>query len=278
MANNRMGKTQRNAGCQWVRARLPLWVRDRDERADANGEGGELSALEYRKLKRHLDDCPTCCRYRSDLERALKTLSAAAAELPIEPQAPSLWPALSRRIEDSQNALPSRSRIRTFAEPWARSLSDIVTNGPMRRAWALDRVQAVFLSGKRHWVASNSATASILRFGLVASLLIVVGIISGTWRDWANAHDTINANALPLADQGDLLPKPALEPPQDSSLDERETSAELAQAEASRPAEPPGGGSNLVSEPRPAAPTRLGYDLEHGIPMPPDVRESKPVY
>jgi hypothetical protein len=279
MANKHMGKTKREVRCQWVRARLPLWVRDPDDRTDANDEGGELSLLEYQKLKRHLDHCPACCQYRSDLKRALQALAAAAAEFPTEPQAPSLWPALSRRIEDFHKTAPSRrSRICGFAEPWARRLSDFATDRRMDQALALHRLQSAFLSGKRRWVPSSPAAASVLRFGLVASLLIAVGVASGIWRDWANAQYTINANALPLADRGDSVPTPNLEPPRDSSLDERETPTELTQAETSRPPEPSGGGASISPEPRPAVPARLGYDLEHGIPMPPDARESKPVY
>lgn len=66
--------------------------------------------------------------------------------------------------------------------------------------------------------------------------------------------------------------------PEPSSSDDRETQQELVQADVARPVETPGGGANSTTEFKPAPPARFGYDLERGIPMPPDVRESKPVY
>ncbi len=44
------------------------------------------------------------------------------------------------------------------------------------------------------------------------------------------------------------------------------------QADVARPVEPSGAGVNSSTDSKPVAPARFGYDLEHGIPMPPDAR------
>jgi hypothetical protein len=101
------------------------------------------------------------------------------------------------------------------------------------------------------------------------------------WREWTNAQCTIKANASPLADRGDSSAEHVLEArPDPSRTDGSETQDELAQVDVSRPAEPAGGGANANAaiESKPAMPARFGYDLEHGIPMPPDARESRSVY
>jgi len=114
---------------------------------------------------------------------------------------------------------------------------------------------------------------------LIASLLIAVVAIPGLWRQWSNAQSTITANALPLADRDVSPGERAIElRPEASRSDDSETQDEVVQADIARPVEPTGGGVTSSTEPKPAAPARFGYDLEHGIPMPPDARESKPVY
>jgi hypothetical protein len=110
-------------------------------------------------------------------------------------------------------------------------------------------------------------------------LLIAVVTVSSAWRDWASAQYTIKANGLPLANQDVLPSEPAGElRPEPSSSDAQETQDAVAQADVSRPVEPAPSNVNSSAEAKPAVPTRFGYDLEHGIPMPPDARESKPVY
>jgi len=281
MVNNSMGKTKEDAGCDWVRARLPLWVGDRDVRTDGNGDGGDLSLREHQRIERHLDHCATCCRHRSNLERALETLAAAAADLPVEPQAPSLWPALKRQIEGCHQPAPSRwIRVaRALMGQWARGLTDFTTDQPVRRAWAHDSLQAIFTSRENGRLGSNQRVGLVLGLGLIASLLIAVVAVPGLWHEWANAQSTIKTNAAPLADRGAAPGERAFElRPDPTRSDDSETQDEVVQADVARPVEPPGGGVNSSTEAKPAAPARFGYDLEHGIPMPPDARESKPVY
>jgi hypothetical protein len=281
MVNNSMGKTKNDAGCDWVRARLPLWVGDREVRTDGNGEGGDLSLLEHQRMERHLEHCATCCCHRADLERALETLAAAAADLPVEPQAPSLWPALKHRIQDHHQPVPSRwiRMARAFTGLWGRGLTDFTTDQPVRRAWAHDSLQAIFTSRENRRLGSNQRLGLVLGLGLIASLLIAVTTVPGLWHEWANAQSTIMMNASPLVDRGASPGDRTIElQPEPSRSDDSETQDELAQADIARPVEPTGGGVTSSTEPKPAAPARFGYDLEHGIPMPPDARESKPVY
>ncbi len=76
--------------CKWVRDRLPLLA------------GGELLGLERRRVERHLIGCARCRDHRAALSNALDVLHAAAGVLPSTPDAPSLWPALARQIQESR--------------------------------------------------------------------------------------------------------------------------------------------------------------------------------
>jgi len=256
-------------------------VGDRDGRTNKNDDGGEISVPERQRIERHLDQCAACCRYQSDLEGAMGALVAAAAELPVEPQAPSLWPALYRRIQDFHQPVPSRwTRLaRTVAESWVRKLSDFAADQPMRRAWARDCLRAIFPSRQENWIGLNQSVGRVLGLGIVASVLIAMTVIPGVWREWKTAQYTINTNTSPLVDHGAAPRERVLElPSEPSRLDDREKQDELAQSDVARPVEPSAGVVNSTPEPKPATHARYGYDLEHGIPMPPDARESKPVY
>jgi hypothetical protein len=281
MVNNKMGKSRNDAGCDWVRPRLPLWMGDRNSRIDRNGEGGDLSLLEFQGVERHLDHCSTCRRHLSTLERALATLDAAVADLPVEPQAPSLWPALKRRIEDLHRPAPSRWKrvTRAFTGGWARGLTDFTSDQTRRWGLVRDQLRSAFASRENDSLGSKERVRLGLGLGMIASLLIAVITVPSLWREWANAQSTIKMNASPLADRGassgERAGEPRLEP---SRPDDSEPRDELVQSDVPRPVETPGGEVSGPTEPKPAIPARFGYDLEHGIPMPPDARESKPVY
>jgi hypothetical protein len=281
MVNNSVGKIKEVAGCVWVRARLPLWVGDHQVQTDGTGESGDLSSLEHQMIERHLDRCAACCRYRSELKRALAGLTAAAADLPVEPQASSLWPALKRRIQDLDQPAPSRCRrvARACTERWARGLSGFAADQGVRLARARDRLQANFTSPENGRLGSNQRVPLALRLGLIASLLIAVIAARGLWHEWSRAQSTIKTNTSPLANRSTLPVERASElEPDPAGSDDSQPQAELVQADIALPVEPPGGGMNGSTEAKLAAPARFDYDLEHGIPMPPDARESKPVY
>ena len=281
MANNNMEKTKEDAGCRWVRAHLSLWVGDRNLRADGNGEGGDLSTLEYLKIEQHLNHCMRCCRHRSELERALKMLAAAAADLPTGQETPSLWPALKRQIEDlHQPAAVRWIRVaQVLTDQWGCLLSGFKANSPVRRACAPGKFPSSLTSQENERLGSKPRMGLVLGLGLVASLLIAAIAVTGLWRESANAHATIQAEASPLLEEQASPVAHATERGTEAiRSDDNPTEDEMAQADVARTPEPPGGGMNSTGDAKSAAPPRFGYDLEHGIPMPPDARESKPVY
>ena len=110
MAKQGMGKSMSNRECNWVRARLPLWVDNGDGtgQSEAHGEGGDLSVRERRQIERHLASCSTCRHHAAGLEHALGALAVAANHLPFLVESPSLWPLLECRIA-------SRRRKHCFA-------------------------------------------------------------------------------------------------------------------------------------------------------------------
>lgn len=80
--------------CKWVRDRLPLLA------------GDELFGTERRRVERHLIGCAQCRAQRSALANALEVLHAASGESPSRPDAPTLWPALARQIQESRRHPP----------------------------------------------------------------------------------------------------------------------------------------------------------------------------
>ncbi len=249
MARQGMGMTMSNSTCDWVRAHLPLWVGDCDVRSEPTGEEGDLIAADCVTIERHLEDCNSCQRYRAALDQAMGALAIAAAHLPVDTQAPSIWPALELRIAD-QNDRKSAHWVWTsshFADPWNRR---------------------------------NLALA--LSIGLAASLLVAVIGYPILNRQWLDAQSTIDANTAPLADHT-VSPLPPDEelvanPEPDETVDSG--ASQVAQIEPARAPDGPVAGMDATTTPKQPQQQqrRFGYDLEHGTPMPPDSRELKPVY
>ncbi len=79
-----------NPRCSWVRDRLPLVA------------GNDLLGSERRRVERHLIGCPECRRHREAAQRAYAVLQTAAEESAARSDAPSLWPALARQIQESR--------------------------------------------------------------------------------------------------------------------------------------------------------------------------------
>jgi hypothetical protein len=166
-----------------------------------------------------------------------------------------------------------------LADSWALNLSDFATDRPVWRAWTRDNCRTIFPTWEGTRTAFSWRLGRVIALGAAASLLIVVIAVSSVWREWSIARYTIETNSLPLADRGVSPGERTLESPSDTSnLPDREAPDELVQTDSTRPVEPPGVGVNSNAESKPAAPAHFGYDLEHGIPMPPDARDSKPVY
>lgn len=91
-------------GCKSTRPRLPLLA------------GGELLGNERREVERHVIGCSTCRRHLESLRQSLHVLHVAAESAPVGPDAPSLWPALSRQIRESRRPV-AVSWISRFAWP-----------------------------------------------------------------------------------------------------------------------------------------------------------------
>lgn len=140
-----MGKSMANRECEWVDARLPLWVGygDCGGPAESDGERGDLSPSERRQIERHLVDCALCRHHRIALEQALGALAVAATDLPVLSEAPSLWPLLEQRIaKRDAGATVCWTRVMGMLttqsiQPWG----NLDSVRPLRRAWA--RIRSV---------------------------------------------------------------------------------------------------------------------------------------
>ena len=125
--------TTRTPSCDWVRTRLPLEI---EPNGDGSGEASGLDAKERSRIARHLAECAPCRRHRAELADALAVLSAVAAIPPVEPDSPSLWAGLERRIlEHEQKQTQPVQGAFPLSRPtaWTGFLFDRRTgNGPFR--------------------------------------------------------------------------------------------------------------------------------------------------
>jgi hypothetical protein len=296
-----------NPSCDWVRARLPLHVGVGDDPGEHDDEGGDLCIEDRRSIDRHLGTCLSCRRHRADLEQALAVLAGAGAYPPLAPEAPSLWPALERRIQTDRASTGS---------PWSRAVHGVSGWGlrawaaldgdrPLRFAWMQDSLREAMGVGRwwgckalrSAWIrggghqrdlglddgslrgAGRDRSLALAFGGAAASLVLAIGL-RVAHQQRSDAESTIHANAIPLAGWvvAPVRPKPeapaAPEPGDHRDIPPRA----LAQAEPIRLPEAPPTASEGHATSKAVAPPRVGYDLEHGIPMPPDARDSRPVY
>lgn len=93
-------------GCKSTRPRLPLLA------------GGELLGNDRREVERHVIGCNDCRHHLESLRKSLQILHMAAESATVRPDAPSLWPALSRQIRESRRPAPP-SWASQFAWPLA---------------------------------------------------------------------------------------------------------------------------------------------------------------
>jgi hypothetical protein len=97
-------------------------------------------------------------------------------------------------------------------------------------------------------------------------------------RHRADAEFTIRANSEPIADYTTPVVRAEVElPPVEDSVREVPAS-DLVQVEPLTAPEGPTPRVDAAPASKAPAALRFGYDLEHGIPMPPDARDAKPVY
>jgi Putative zinc-finger len=303
MADQLMSTTMGNPECEWVHVRLPLWVSVSDGPTERNGEGGDLSPDDRRSIERHLGSCPACSEHRAGLERALEALGLAAGSLPAAPEAPSLWPALERRIAAHQ----ARNRPR-----WLRVVHGVSERGlrawavfdnerPLRLAWMRDSVgEALNVKGagrseprargreaQRRWVQRR---VWVTGTGVAAGLLALAIGLPAAHRQIGSAQSIIQANAqglpdavvppMPIETEATAMANPANEsgvPPSDLAQADPISVSPIPAAEPAPPPKPATAPTTATTNPSPA-PFRWNYDLEHGTPMPPYARDAKPVY
>jgi hypothetical protein len=257
MANLELGISMGNRQCGWVRARLSLWVGDGGFRANAsnNAEGGDLVAEERRDIQRHLALCTSCREHQLALEQAFGALSAASALAPVDPHVPSLWPMLEQRIAHRDTITIPR-RLQTGS-----ALADRLV---------------------QTWTACDHKRPQLRSFlvhiGIASFLATLVTSTVARWQ-WLNAQALIVGNTAPLPQVA--MPAYSVDEPlanaSDSEDDGDVLATHLAEADLVRLPETSGPRSGVLPT-KPANHTRLGYDLDHGTPVAPDTRESKPIY
>jgi hypothetical protein len=294
-----MGTTMDNSSCEWVRGRLPLCMGPSADLTDPDAGGGDLSVEDGQAIERHLGSCPGCRALQTGLSLVLEALTAAAGSLPVVPDAPSLWPALERRIAaqhgggDSQTPR-ARSADAGAAPTWAWAALD--DERPLRSAWMQDTLrevaQAVGLgalsdrtSGTGRGRAGRSPRESggswrVVGVGLAASIVAVLVMVPLAWRQQSDARATIRANAVPV--ERFVVPMVQVEdktPAVDHlDLEKDRDSTALARLEPTKPPADPPSSADATAEGKSAPSTRFDHDLELGTPMPPDGRDSKPIY
>jgi hypothetical protein len=277
-----------------------------DDPAERHGEGGDLSTGDRRSIDRHLEDCAGCRQSRLALEQALGALATAATSLPAPPDAPSLWPALEHRIKIEEARPGSRwfRSVRGILKPGVRSWAALDGERPLRSAWMRDSLrEAMEVAGLGRGLAlgtprrhdgpraapvgpsdpvpgSRRRPVLAWRFGAATAALVLLMGYPAVHRFQADAQSTIRANAAPLA--GRVVPpvQPESDPPAapDPGDDHANPVNQLADVESVPAPDAPASGIDGTAASKAVAPHRFGYDLEHGIPMPPDARDSKPVY
>lgn len=248
-----MQRTPDETACDRVRNRLPL-VAAEDDRAP--GEAGD----DRRAVEAHLAACEPCRARRDGLARALEALQAAAAESPVEPHAPSLWPALQARIAAREEA----PRPRKAADrPRPRKASSRPTPAPA--APAGDRLLRPLLTGP---VGALAAAALLALF---------VGLpLADRAREESAAQIRSALSPLPPAARPLVVAPARPEPPSSSDSPE---SADLALLDAPPLLDPEGRALDVPRPtPPPATPPAVRFDLDRGIPMPPDARVARPAY
>jgi len=254
-------------GCRWTRDRLLPLVDEPGGLAPSR-----LGSAERHLIDAHLEGCGDCRDYLESLRGALGALELAAAEPPVDPRSPSLWPALQARIA-------AEARRAESAPPtlWARLSSR--TLSPNLRA-AFERAARRLEFPRDEWPARLTQGASALGPGLAAAAALLVLLTAQTrlqaWR--ADSESRIAEAEAPLAIFAER-PSPApmvparveffevIEPGElnkPSKLGVGVGVEGLARNTASPSPIPADPSAETASD---AAP-RYDFDLERGVPMP----------
>jgi hypothetical protein len=306
MIDNDESKPMRHLSCDWVRDRLALLAADSDGLACPDSE---VSAEDRLLVEQHLPGCSGCRARERALRNAISALTAAAVDTADGFGAPSLWPDLKERIKRQQRLpLPHglgmlRSvypeAIRTPAGRLLRSLTQMVTNWPLQRAWFRDSL------GEQAWMHAFSRSLSPagdkafsgyaaragLGFGLALAGIVLIGALALAQGWHSRAEESIAAAAAPLpvpplpgrqeltASEDVVIHPPFRVPPRDSErLALAQSEPPAVAASMGQSAEPRRASAGPSTSPAGISASHYDFDLEHGIPMPPDTRASKPAY
>jgi hypothetical protein len=270
--------------CEWVRARLALWVGDcyGSDSSSENAKSSDLAAEDRLPVEEHLRACDDCRQHQASLESALNTLWASSEQILIDPDTPSLWPLLSQRLADyplnrqSTQAHLQRASIRPHYSLWALLDGECA----LRYAWTQDSLKEV-LGGTRSACLRYGSRFAVLSAisAVVACLLLIAQAVLGTGSK--NTGHSIGSNAAALVDH---LDSPSDQGEETSAIVDALDMASappdtVAEVDLSRALDTPGSGVDAASSVKNAPKSRWSYDLEHGIPsFPPDGRETKPIY
>jgi hypothetical protein len=296
-----MGTTMDKSSCEWVRGRLPLWMGP-GALNDPDDDGGDLSVEDGQAIERHLGSCPGCRAHQSGLSRAQQALAATAGSLSVAHDAPSLWPALERRIAvqhgfGGAQATRPQSTSDGSAPAWTLAILD--DERPIRSAWMQDTLREMAetaglavlsdrMSGGRRGRAGRSPVGAsgswrVVVTSLAASIVALLIIVPTAWRKQSVAEATIRGNAAPLAMVGpaDQAESQATDGNDFNREEDRGIlDRQLARADLiPSPADPsPSPTADVAAGGKAPASSRLDYDLDPMTPMPPDGRDAKPVY
>ena len=157
--------------------------------------------------------------------------------------------------------------------PW----SDLDGDRPISRAWTRDTISEL-LTGRRFVrTKSRRKTDLILKLSVAATILIGLVLFQILQRKYNDAEAMIAANRVPLDEL--VVPMSTSDEPvveiTDHSANEVPPN-QLADADPQRPDEFQAPAVETAPILKSSPPTRFGFDLDHGTPMPPDSATPSP--
>jgi hypothetical protein len=305
MAEKGKGKIMGRPSCGWVHGWLPLLVDDGDGLAR---DDNNLDTQDRRLIEWHLEQCSRCRRHQTELGKVISVLNLAATET-TEPRTPSLWPTLEERIQRHQEQCRSQwlrilratcpEGIRVTMDRLLCGYGQVRCNLPLQLAWTRDSL-GDFLA-KHVWPmlrskAPSSDKAVVLSraglcLGLAAACMVLLLLFVTSQRRPPRFEARIVADRvpppriqlplpeLPEASDDDMTAVPLLavargaySPPPESQA------APLAAASMGQVAPTKTASTTSTTTAMETSAPRYDFDLEHGTPMPPDSRTSKPAY
>jgi hypothetical protein len=225
--------------------------------------------------------------------------------MPVEPHAPSLWRGVEARIEASKASRPTiGARVaravvpapaRTLADRAGDRLDRVREGLPFRFAWArdtafhdlpdrwrdlLDRASRPSARLADRIFGALASPSGLGAAGLAAALVAALAVAQRSQSEYEarmaaqSAPIPIELQAVPLVlspSRAEALEAESRAMESESAPDEPEALAQNAAPLQPPPPSPPAAAA------KPAARV-YDYDLERGIPMPPDARTGKPAY